>query len=330
MNSAFIIDNEVLNYLKNLTINFKRYIINFFKIEFSKFNENTLSLTLKKLISLSNESKSLILTWLKYGTLIGFTCNQVFTTPLGSLIINLKRCKSTLINLTNFFSELTGKGLAYEINDFIYIPYLFKLCEYINYPGFENIQFFEVDEYLKIPYSVMILYLPYTYSIQEFQSVNEFLCTLIRDLGIYFESLVLDCFVNFSIQVVELSSFINLVIDVLTLTKDSIIAHKVVDTTKTYHLGFSTIESYLRQGFDKCILVHLLPRREIIDRTLRRLLTQKLLTCSGYIIINQPYDITYVEILKWCFRNEFLRYSKTALEKNFRLRKYLFGIYRLK
>lgn len=164
----------------------------------------------------------------------------------------------------------------------------------------------------------------------EAYELPEQLCYIISKLGYYFGSKVIECIPRMNIILHSLASVRSYTIDLITLTEDSVIVHNIVNLKRTYRLGFSTLEHYIMQGFDKSILVHVYADKSTVERTLRSLLNRKTLKSCGYIALSNETEIGRIGVVKWCLRNNLIKVSRTIMERNYQIRNYIYEIHKLK
>lgn len=263
----------------------------------------------KKILKMRIEDRRQVLNWIMTGTLPKLD-NDVYITPCGSLLTKSSH---------EVFEKLVDVGYGRVVDNYIYIPGFFKLSDlilpYLPYLEYQE----EYSEYDR--FNFMILKLDSIVNPLEYSDFRKVYAACIEKLRIYMCSR-LEKIVSDLKYLPQLNYSFEEPIDTLVITSRDLIAHKVLDPSKTVHLGFTSVKRYLHHGFDKVVLVHLRINNKFHNRLVTTLISRLDILPCGYIILPRD-EVDRLYVLKWPRINILLDKSMTVLSRNTYLKKYL-------
>jgi hypothetical protein len=258
---------------------------------------------------LNEANRAMFCRWVKYGFIEG---SKAFVSPVGT------------ITLTDWSSEvdplihdLINNGIA-TLNDrgYVEIPYMMRWSEITDLSPVCADDSLGIDPSETIYPSPMIMKVPPSKELIEdsYDDLSRSLANTIKGFDFYIDGEVVHVGLN-----VRSIGFVNPVlfrspIDVLVVTDNrSIVAHKVIDPSRTVHRGLSSMEHYLLDGIDYAVLVHKYTYYEDHVETFNKIISRQYIRDSGFVIV--PYELDYMIFLKWPRYNSIVTKSQGVAGK---------------
>jgi len=263
----------------------------------------------RKILKMRIDERRQILNWIMTGTLPKLN-NDVYVTPCGSLLTKSNH---------EMFERLIDIGYGRLIDNYVYIPGFFKLSDlilpYLPYLEYQE----EYSEYDR--FNFMILKLDSTVNFLEYGDFKKVYAACIEKLKVYMCSQLEKIISNLR-YLPQLNYSFEEPIDTLAITSRDLIAHRVLDPSRTVHLGFTSVKRYLHYGFDKAVLVHLWINSGFHNKLVTTLISRLDIFPCGYVILPRD-EIDRLYVLKWPRINILLDKSITILTRNTYLKRYL-------
>ncbi len=273
-------------------------------------NHDYLIKLINKISKLSPDTKAVFCKWVKYGFMEGV---QAEISPMGTVIIT-----DWSSEIDPMIHDLINNKVATLNNDgFVEIPQMMALADQINLDlacDFDDGHLI-IDEEVIYP-SPMIMRLPHSKEVIEepYDDLTRLLASNMKKLDYYLNGKIMHVGINVkSLGIMNTIVFKN-PIDVLIITNNKyLIAHKVLDPSKTVHRGLSALESYLMDGMDYAILIHRYTYYEAHVETFNKIMSRPYIRDSGFAVV--PNELDYIIFFKWPRYNTIMSKSQSVVSR---------------
>jgi len=268
-------------------------------------NEDLLRI-ISKISKLSDKNRYIFCRWIKYGFIEG---SQATASPMGTIVFN-----DWSSEYDSLIHDLVDNGLARMTErGFVEVPYMMRWPEIVDISPICELDGITYIGDGEIVYpSPMVMKVPQAKEIIEetYDDLNRLFVSAVKRLGYYINGKVIHVGIN-----VHSLGFVNTIlfrspIDVLVITDDrTVIAHKIIDPSKTVHRGLSSLEHYLMDGVDYAMLIHKYTHYEEHVDTFNKILNRQYIKDAGFAIV--PYELDYIMLLKWPRYNSIIMKSQS-------------------
>ncbi len=266
---------------------------------------------ISKLSKLSPSTKVILCRWLKYGFMEGV---QAEVLPTGTVILT-----DWSSEVDSIIHELLDNGVAHlNGNGHVEIPMMMVLADYVDLDSICDYgDDYMLDDGDVVYPSPMVMKVPSTKEVIEepCDDLIRLTASAIGRFDHYLSGRVTQVSTNVrSLGIMNTIMFKN-PIDILVITENrKLIAHRILDPSRTVHRGLSTLEGYLMDGVDYAILMHRYMYYETHVETFNKIINRPRIRDSGFAII--PNELDYIVFLKWPRANSLMNKSQSIMNKH--------------
>ncbi|BDR91107.1 hypothetical protein [Vulcanisaeta souniana] len=273
-------------------------------------NNDNLIRIINKISKLGVGNKAVFCRWLRLGFMEGV---QALVFPDGS--VTLTDWSSEIDPLVH---DLINNGIA-VLNDkgFVEIPYMMTLADRIDLGLACDLDddSFPMDDEVIYP-SPMVMRVPYSKeAIEEsYDDLVRSTASAIRRFDHYLGGKIIHVGINVKSLGIMNSVVFRNPIDILVITSNKyLIAHRVLDPSRTVHRGLSALEGYLMDGMDYAVLIHKYTHYEVHVDTFNKIVSRPYVRDAGFAVVPSEFD--YIMFFKWPRYNSVMMRSQSVVGK---------------